>query len=72
MVKNYYRESRSHKIAQAQEDELKTKIIEFARGLEMDKNKDYEKLREKFRLTYNFNHKHKIKEEDPFSAKKQI
>lgn len=42
------------------EEQLKNKIIEFARGLEMDKNKDYEKVREKFHLNYKFNNQDKI------------
>eukprot|EP00347_Sterkiella_histriomuscorum_P005819 403355150 len=72
-VKNYYKESKLFKVAVAQEDELKNKIIEFARSLEMDKNKDYEQMRQKFHLTYNFKHKDKINEGgDEMTAKKQI
>lgn len=41
-VLEYYNLSMNHKMQQAMEDEIKHKIIDFARGLEMDKNKDYQ------------------------------
>ena len=33
---------------------MKNKIIEFAKALEIDKHKDYETLRRKFKMTHNF------------------
>ncbi len=67
----YYKESKSHKFASAQADQLKTKIVEFARGLEMGKDKNYEKLRQTFRLSYNFNHKDIVNEDGEASVNKK-
>ena len=45
------------------EDQLKNKIVEFARSLEMDKGKDYDRLRQTFHLSYNFNHNDIVNDE---------
>jgi hypothetical protein len=54
------------------EDELREKIIAFARNLEMDKNKDYEKSRKRFHLSYHFNNEVKQNESEIPEGKKQL
>lgn len=54
-VKEYYRRSKQLRNAISADEEMKQKIIEYAKNLEMDKNKDYEKERKRFKLTHKFN-----------------
>lgn len=70
-VIDFYKKSRQIKNTMAVEEELRDKIIQFAKNLEMDKGKDYEQSRKKFHLSYHFNNE--VKEDDaqiPESKKK--
>lgn len=53
-VMEFYKRSKHLRLAIAIEQEQKDRIIDFAKKLEIDKQKDYEKERKKFHLTYKF------------------
>ena len=70
-VLDYYKQIKNHKASLAMEESLKNKIVDFAKGLEMDKNKNYDAIRQKFNLSYNFNHTDEIKHDDEHTIRKK-
>lgn len=60
-VIEFYKNSKRLKYTLAMEDELKQRILEFARKMELDKNKDYYEERKKFHLSYKFKNEVKTK-----------
>ena len=60
-VIEFYKNSKRLKYTLAMEEDLKQKIMEFARKMEIDKNKDYDQERKRFHMSYNFKNEIKTK-----------
>lgn len=71
-VLDFYQKSRQLKSTLAIEEELRQKIIQFTKNLEIDKSKDYDKLRKKFHLSYQFSKNVKDNDEEVPSEKRPL